>query len=111
MTYLNKVSLNTIGNYKSLLKPKNTKIMALTSAGIIGTQILQQKNNDDIFLDRKNLQQTTSDLGNLNGPEEVKRAKKAVAIYAADNAAAGALGAQLGGLEELVLGGVEVLWL
>lgn len=57
----------------------------------------------------RNLLQSVSKLGNLNGPYEIKKAKEIVKVYAALNAGAGALSAQAPGADELVLMGNEAL--
>lgn len=56
----------------------------------------------------RSLLQKTSRLTSLKGPQEVKLAKEAVALYSAENTVIGAAMAQAPGLDELVLSGVEI---
>lgn len=57
----------------------------------------------------RGLLQKTSKLNPLNGPYEIKEAKKLVKIYAAGNAAEAACLAQIPGGDELVLSGIEAV--
>lgn len=57
----------------------------------------------------RSLLQKTSKLASLNGPQEVKDAKKLVAFYSAENAGVAALAAQFPCADELALSTVEVI--
>lgn len=97
--------VNAINNLPRLIKTNGNNIKNISKFSACATAPLLAMQANDVF-DRSKLEDV-SELSNLNGPEEVKRAKKVVKVCALLNTGIAGFTAKSAIISSIALAGVE----